>query len=128
MMIQNAQLLADGALYLYCHGFSSSLKSGSNYEHELTKEGISRLSFPRPGNVQRVRCFLKFASYFRKLIRVCCYSQAFKLTKKHCKLVSRNYQQSDFKTLKGVLVNLAIFDRNARTEMHYKQISWALAV
>lgn len=110
----------------------SFLKTTTDYlGHEVTagtiRPGLHKIEsvtkFKTPTNVHEVRQFIGLASYFRKYIKdfAIIARPLTELTKKNYAWCWRSEQEHAFSTLKTLLTDrpvLAIYDRNARTELH----------
>ncbi|XP_064470188.1 uncharacterized protein LOC135384937 [Ornithodoros turicata] len=88
---------------------------------EIKLEAIRQ--YPRPKNVHEVRRFLGLISYFRRFIPQHALKAAplTELTKKNAPFIWGERQEKAFETLKEELTSapiLALYDRNAETELH----------
>ncbi|KAJ8706078.1 hypothetical protein PYW07_010855 [Mythimna separata] len=125
------QLLSEANLKLNLSK-CSFLKQSVNYlGHEITagtiQPGQAKIhcvaEYKKPRNIHEIRQFIGLTSYFRKFIRgfAVIARPLTQLTKKDVEWTWGPAQETAFQTLKERLVErpiLAIYDRNARTELH----------
>lgn len=108
--------------------------------YEVSEEGIrpgqiktdAVEKFKAPGNVHEVRQFVGFASYFRKFIRdfAIIARPLTMLTKKDQDRLWGEEQTQAFSKIKAALISrpvLALYKRDADTELHTDASKWRLA-